>query len=76
MMLLQITVLAVNMVKVKTLVCDICTLVCTITQACNSLPSQLKTILSSPCGCVNIIFANESLTDWSLLGQTNSLIFF
>ena len=47
-----------------------------ITQACDGLPSPITAILSSPDACVNIIFENESITDWqlSLLNQSISLI--
>ena len=56
--------IAANMVKLNRLVCIVCTLVFTIRDACNGLPSPPTAILSSPWACVNTTF--ESTTDWPL----------
>ena len=66
LMLLQITVGAVNRVKLKTLVCIVCTLVCTVTQACTDLLSARTTTPSSHNARVNVMFENESITDLPL----------
>ena len=65
-MLLQRTVVAVNRVKLNTLVCIVSTLVCTVTQACTDLLSARTTIPPSPYARMNVMFENESITDLPL----------
>ena len=45
-MLLQRTVVAVNVVKLKTQVCIVCTLVCTITQVFNVMTHILSSYIN------------------------------
>ena len=67
-MLLQGTVVAVNMVKLTTLVCIVYTLACTIVLEHSY---AMASLLHLPYARANIIFENYSITDWqlSLLGR-------
>ena len=72
-MLLERTVVAVNMVKLKTLACIVCTLACTITQSFSHYSHLFLTI----CLCQHNIW-EWIYIDWtlSLSGESNSQIFF